>query len=78
MEITRHETSCECNCQIGYVEYRRFMQETKFKPLHDSERFECETSANVHLFNFCPSCGQELEVEMKNDGAMIYFERVTK
>lgn len=77
MEITRHETSCECNCQIGYIEYKRFKQEPKFKPIHDSEKIEYDTS-EVHLFNFCPSCGQELEVEMKIEGNEIYFGRVAK
>lgn len=78
MEIIHHETSCECNCQIGFIEYKRFMQQPEFKPLHDSERFECLASANVHLFNYCPMCGQELKVILKNDKQEIYFEKVNK
>lgn len=75
MNLIKYETSCECNCQIGYIEYRNITV-NKIIPLFEMDRFRHFSFSHVHLFNFCPMCGQELNIDIKEKNNELYFEKV--
>ncbi len=66
IKILKMDEQCEDRCIIG-------MLDDGMGIVYDGDVFDC---GQVALFNFCPACGQELEITQTKTESGVRFTKI--
>ncbi len=66
IKILKMDEQCEDRCIIG-------MLDDGMGIVYDGDVFDC---GQVSLFNFCPACGQELEIRQTKTESGVRFIKI--
>jgi hypothetical protein len=76
LKITRLDEQCEDRCIIGRVILNTSVLED-YDIIYDGDSEHNRDTSKAVLYNFCPGCGQELNVKHKvvSNGRFITFKK---